>query len=73
MAPIGSCPAELAAVGVEEPWLTYFEPEKLARTLSARGFRQVDHLSVEAASRHFVGQPEGIAPLAAWTLLAAIV
>jgi methyltransferase (TIGR00027 family) len=56
-----------------EPWLTYFEPEKLARNLLARGFRQVDHLTVEAASRYFVGQPDGITPLAAWSLLAAIV
>jgi methyltransferase (TIGR00027 family) len=56
-----------------EPWITYFEPEELARSLSARGFRRVDDLTVEAASRYFVGQPDGVTPLAGWRLLAAIV
>ena len=65
--------ARAGAVARGEPWLTYFEPEKLARSLLTRGFRQVDQLTVEAASRYFVGQPGGVAPLAAWSLLAAIV
>jgi methyltransferase (TIGR00027 family) len=65
--------ARAGAVARGEPWLTYFEPEKVARSLLTRGFRQVDHLTVEAASRYFVGQPGGVGSLAAWNLLAAIV
>ncbi len=67
---------QYARAGAEaqgEPWITYFEPEELARRLLARGFRRVDHLTVEAASRYFVGQPDGVTPLAGWRLLAAIV
>ncbi len=56
-----------------EPWLAYFEPEQLTRTVLARDFRQVDRLDVEAAGRYFGGQPDGVTPLAAWSLLAAIV
>ncbi len=67
---------QYARAGAEaggEPWLTYFDPQKLARSLLTRGFGQVDQLTIEAATRYFVGQPDGVAPLAAWTLLAAIV
>ena len=56
-----------------EPWLTYFEPEKLGHQLLTRGFRQVEHLGIEAANRYFIGQRGGVAPLAAWSLLAATV
>jgi methyltransferase (TIGR00027 family) len=67
---------QYARAGAEaqgEPWIAYFEPETLVRSLLARGFRRVDHLTVEAATRYFVGQPDGVTPLAGWSLLAAMV
>ena len=56
-----------------EPWISFYRPEEIAPRLLAHGFANVQPQTPEDASRYYVGQPPGVAPLSAWQLIAAVV
>ncbi len=55
-----------------EPWLTYVDPDALARDLVSFGFTAVERLTpVVAAERYYGGQPAGVTPFEVWQVIAA--
>jgi len=57
-----------------EPWLTYLDPDALPWELEALGFGTVERLTPTlAATRYYAGQPNGVTPLHAWQVVAAVV
>jgi methyltransferase (TIGR00027 family) len=56
-----------------EPWLTYFDPNKLEEHLADLGFTRIQRLTPQlAASRYYAGQPADVTPLEAWQLVSAM-
>jgi len=58
---------------LNEPFLTFFEPEELARDLKARGFGEVELLSREAQRRYFRGRADGLDSPPWFQMAAAVV
>ncbi|HEV7735171.1 MAG TPA: class I SAM-dependent methyltransferase [Candidatus Binatia bacterium] len=64
--------ARSAAVG--EPWITFFEPDEMARMLAAAGFTDVEDLDPEAAyQRYFRNRQDGLRPRGTARLVRATV
>jgi methyltransferase (TIGR00027 family) len=74
--PTASFGATLAsrAAAVGEPWLTYYEPDELARKLRHAGFSDVLLVTPEMATeRYFAGRADGMPAPHKTSLLSAIV
>jgi methyltransferase (TIGR00027 family) len=64
--------AEMSA-SVGEPWLTYFEPESLERTLRDIGFALVEFLTPAVAhDRYFAGRVDGLSPPKRTAIVSAV-
>jgi hypothetical protein len=49
--------AQVSAIG--EPWLSHFDPAEMTRELRARGFGELEDLSLADISVRFFGTPKG--------------
>jgi O-methyltransferase involved in polyketide biosynthesis len=64
--------ARAAAAG--EPWVTFFEPDELARELDTAGLAVVDDLGPDAAiARYFRDRGDGLRPGSGARLVCAAV
>ena len=61
------------AAAAGEPWLTYFEPEELARKLRETGFANIEFLTPEmSAARYFAGREDALPSPARSSIVSAM-
>jgi hypothetical protein len=54
---VAAVSAQVTAIG--EPWLSHFDPAEMTRELPARGFGELEDLSLADISVRFFGTPKG--------------